>query len=255
MPVPTESYLNEFLYGELVDVVGPENVSATQSDKIAYSCDYYWIPELWLDRGRPLPGRPSSTPAEEVRASAALPPTKVPLTTWGGSGYRATRDPRRHPADTKKPTALEIDKTSLTVTAETGSSCSTEWALGGGPGDDARATSISCASGRTHRDTLSTKYGKIGHDHVARSRTPDRTIINTLAVPGARARPEPVVPRLRGDARGNHQGDVEGPSAPRVRRFHAFVFPICTPGGRARLRSAACGRRWSACTTRPRPAA
>ena len=31
-------------YTELADVVGRENVSTSESDKLAYSCDYYWIP-------------------------------------------------------------------------------------------------------------------------------------------------------------------------------------------------------------------
>ena len=43
MRVAADSYLFEMIHGELADVVGRDHVSTTESDKIAYSCDYYWI--------------------------------------------------------------------------------------------------------------------------------------------------------------------------------------------------------------------
>jgi len=118
MPAPTDSYLNEFLYTELADVVGPENVSTSQADKIAYSCDYYWTAELWIDRGRRSPEpdavvHPRSV--EEVsRICRIASKYKLPLTTWGGgSGSQGGALPIHGGIvlDTKKLNRiLEIDK-------------------------------------------------------------------------------------------------------------------------------------------------
>lgn len=128
MPVPADSYLHEFLFSELADVVGPENVSTSQSDKIAYSCDFFWIPELWVDRGccSPQPDfvvHPRST--EEVSRICRIASNyKIPLTPWGGgSGSQGGALPIQGGIvlDTKKLNRiLDIDKTSLTLTTETG---------------------------------------------------------------------------------------------------------------------------------------
>ncbi|MCL4854724.1 MAG: FAD-binding oxidoreductase, partial [Bryobacteraceae bacterium] len=136
--MPTDSYLSEFLYTELADVVGRENVSTSEADRIAYSCDYYWVPELWIDRGRRSPEpdvivHPRS--AEEVsRICRIASKYGIPLTTWGGgSGSQGGALPIHGGIvlDTKKLNRiLEIDKTSLTVTAETGIIMQhLEWAL------------------------------------------------------------------------------------------------------------------------------
>lgn len=55
MHIENDSYQCEFLFTELAGVVGREHVSTSAADKIAYSCDYYWVAELWIDRGRTNP--------------------------------------------------------------------------------------------------------------------------------------------------------------------------------------------------------
>ncbi len=52
------SYAYEMIRSELTWVVGAENVQTDASEKLAHSIDYYWVPELWHDRGQELPGRP-----------------------------------------------------------------------------------------------------------------------------------------------------------------------------------------------------
>ena len=51
MKLNPDSYHFEMIYSELEYVVGEKNITTKLSDKITYSCDYYWIPEMWLDRG------------------------------------------------------------------------------------------------------------------------------------------------------------------------------------------------------------
>ena len=49
---------NEFLYemirSELVEIVGLDFVSTEESDKLVYSTDWAWMPQMWLDRGQRL---------------------------------------------------------------------------------------------------------------------------------------------------------------------------------------------------------
>lgn len=243
MPVPTDSYLNEFLYSELADVVGAENVSTSQSDKIAYSCDYYWIPELWIDRGRPSPQpdvvvHPRS--AEEVARICRIANNhKIPLTTWGGgSGSQGGALPIHGGIvlDTKKMNRIvEIDRTSLTVTAETGIIMQhLEWELqrqGFGTMHEPASTGCATLGGfLAHRGTgvLSTKYGKI-EDMVMSLEAvlPDGTVINTLAVPRHASGPD--LSQLFLGSEGTFgvmtKATLKIHPLPAVRRFHAFVFP------------------------------
>lgn len=243
MPVPPDSYLSEFLYSELADVVGPENVSTSEADRIAYSCDYYWVPELWIDRGRRSPEpdvvvHPRS--AEEVsRICRIASKYRIPLTTWGGgSGSQGGALPIHGGIvlDTKKLNRiLEIDKTSLTVTAETGIIMQhLEWALAKeGVATMHEPASISCATlggFLAHRGTgvLSTKYGKIEDMVMALEAVlPDGTIVNTLPVPRHASGPD--LSQLFLGSEGTFgvmtKATLKIHPLPEVRRFHAFVFP------------------------------
>ena len=75
---------------ELSDIVGKEFISIKESDKIAYSVDYYWIPEMWHDRGMESSSPdfivyPSS--AEEISKIMFIANEyKIPVTVWGGGG-------------------------------------------------------------------------------------------------------------------------------------------------------------------------
>ncbi len=243
MPVPADSYLHEFLFSELADVVGSESVSTSQSDKIAYSCDFFWIPELWVDRGcrSPQPDfvvHPRST--EEVSRICRIASNyKIPLTPWGGgSGSQGGALPIQGGIvlDTKKLNRiLDIDKTSLTVTAETGIIMQhLEWELE----REGLATmhvpaSIGCATlggFMAHRGTgvLSTKYGKI-EDMVMSLEAvlADGTVVNTLAVPRHASGPDLTQLFLgsEGTLGVMTKATLKIHPLPEVRRFHAFVFP------------------------------
>ncbi len=241
--MPNGDYLNEFLYTELADVVGPENVSTSQADKIAYSCDYYWVPELWIDRGCRCP-EPDivvhpRTADEVARICRIANNHKIPLTTWGGgSGSQGGALPIHGGIvlDTKKLNRiLEIDKTSLTVTAETGIIMQhLEWALEReGVGTMHEPASIGCATlggFLAHRGTgvLSTKYGKIEDMVMALEAVlADGTIVNTLPVPRHASGPD--LSQLFLGSEGTFgvmtKATLKIHPLPEVRRFHAFVFP------------------------------
>ena len=40
---------------ELIDVLGEEYVGVRSADRFGHSVDYYWIPEMWHDRGMETP--------------------------------------------------------------------------------------------------------------------------------------------------------------------------------------------------------
>ena len=44
---------------ELADVVGDEHVSVSAVDKLVYSTDWSWMPQMWLDRGQQPPAPPA----------------------------------------------------------------------------------------------------------------------------------------------------------------------------------------------------
>ncbi|MBP3359157.1 MAG: FAD-binding oxidoreductase, partial [Opitutales bacterium] len=88
MFVPKDSYMFVMIRTELVDAIGKDYVNTGDSDKFGHSVDYYWIPEMWHDRGMPTPKpdfvvHPGS--AEEVAKIMKIANQyKIPVTTWGG---------------------------------------------------------------------------------------------------------------------------------------------------------------------------
>jgi alkyldihydroxyacetonephosphate synthase len=243
MSATTRSYLHEFLHTELADAVGEENVSTSESDKIAYSCDYYWIPELWADRGCRSP-QPDfvvhpRTAEEVARICRIANSYKIPLTAWGGgSGSQGGALPIHGGIvlDTKKLNRiLAIDKASLTVTAETGIIMQhLEWALEQeGFSTMHIPASIGCATlggFLAHRGTgvLSTKYGKIEDMIMSLEAVlPDGTIIETLPVPRHASGPDlnQLFLGSEGTLGVMTKATLKIHPLPEVRRFHAFVFP------------------------------
>ena len=125
MFVPKGNYMFEMIRTELADAVGSEYVNTGDSDKFGHSIDYYWIPEMWHDRGKETKKpdfvvHPGS--AEEVaRVIKIANQYKIPVVTWGGgSGSQGGALPAFGGIvlDTKRMNkVLKIDEKSLTVTA------------------------------------------------------------------------------------------------------------------------------------------
>ena len=88
MLLDRDSYMYQMIRCELLDAVGPQNVDTGYSDAAGHSIDYYWIPEMWHDRGMKMslpdfvvyPGS-----AEEVSKVLKIANQyKIPVTPWGG---------------------------------------------------------------------------------------------------------------------------------------------------------------------------
>ncbi|NLE37562.1 MAG: FAD-binding oxidoreductase, partial [Pirellulaceae bacterium] len=242
MTLARDSYQYEMVHGELADVVGPEHVSTSEADKIAYSCDYYWIAELWIDRGQrsPTPDfvvHPGTT--EEVSRICRIASNyHLPLTVWGGgSGSQGGALPMHGGIvlDMKRMNRIiEIDKTSLSVTVETGIIMQhLEWALQReGLGTMHEPASIGCATlggFLAHRGTgvLSTKYGKIEDMTMSLEVVlADGTIVQTLAVPRHASGPD--LTQLLLGSEGTlgviTRATLKIHPIPETRRFHAFIF-------------------------------
>jgi alkyldihydroxyacetonephosphate synthase len=241
-PGTTSSYPSSMIRSELVDAVGAEYVSADAADRLAHSIDYYWIPEMWHDRGRDNPQpdfivHPGS--AEEVaRVLRIANQHRLPVTPWGGgSGSQGGALPmyRGIVLDMKRMNkVLSVDKESLTTTVETGIIAQhMEWELEKlGYSTMHQPASISCATVGgflAHRGTgvLSTKYGKI-EDMVMSLEvvTPRGEVINTLPVPRHASGPD--LTQLLVGSEGTlgviTKATLKIHPLPQCRRFHAFLF-------------------------------
>src|SRR5215469_15497704 len=78
----------ETLFCEIADVVGPENVTVREVDKLAYAQDYFWAGQMWLDRGQE-PCRPDIVcwpqSTEEVsRLLRIASRFRIPVIAYGG---------------------------------------------------------------------------------------------------------------------------------------------------------------------------
>lgn len=242
MQIAPNSYQTEILYSELADVVGREYVSTSQADKMAYSCDYFWLAALWIDRNQnsPTPDfvvHPATTD-EVSRICRIANHYKIPLTVWGGgSGSQGGALPMHGGIilDTKRMNRIfEIDKTSMTVTVQPGIIMQhLEWEL---QRDNISTmhdpASIGCATLGgfiAHRGTgvLSTKYGKM-EDIVMSLEVvlPDGTVINTPAVPRHASGPD--LTQLFLGSEGTlgviTKATLKIHPIPETRRFHAFIF-------------------------------
>lgn len=189
----------EMIRSELAEVVGEEHISTRESDKLIYSTDWSWMPQMWLDRGRPL-----STPdyivhpgsAEEISEIMKIANNfRIPVIPYGGgSGTQGGALPTYGGIiiDTKRLNKIiEIDEKSLTVTAEAGIiGTQLEWALNDkGLTLPHYAASSNCATlggylAPRGTGTISTKYGK-AEDMVLSMEVvlPNGDIIRTPPVP------------------------------------------------------------------------
>ncbi len=242
MPTTSESYLQAMLRSELIDVVGPEYVSTNAADRLGHSIDYYWLPEMWHDRGRENP-KPDyivhpGTAEETARIMRLASKYKVPVTPWGGgSGSQGGALPIHGgiALDTKRLNrVLTIDPEALTVTVEAGINTQhLEWAVQkAGYSTMHFPASIACATlggFLAHRGTgvLSTKYGKI-EDMVMslEAVTPQGEVINTLPVPRHASGPDLTMMYLgsEGTLGVMTKATLKIHPVPETRKFHAFLF-------------------------------
>jgi alkyldihydroxyacetonephosphate synthase len=197
---------NEMLRSELVAIVGEHFVSVDETDKLVYSTDWSWMPQMWLDRGQPLrtpdfivhPGSPEEI-SEIMRIANKF---RIPVVPYGGgSGTQGGSLPIHGGivVDTKRlDKIIEIDEKSLTVTAQAGiNGTQLEWALNEkGLTFPHYQASTNCATlggnlAPRGSGTISTKYGK-AEDMVLSMQIvlPNGDIIRTPPVPKHAAGPD-----------------------------------------------------------------
>jgi len=197
---------HEMIRSELEEVVGQHFVSIDESDRLVYSTDWSWMPQMWLDRGEPLPPpdyivHPGS--AEEIAAIMEIANKYgIPVIPWGGgSGTQGGALPLFGGImlDLKRlDKIIEIDEKSLTVTAQAGIILTQlEWAVNERglmlphyPASANCATLGGCLAPRG-TGTISTKYGK-AEDLVLSMQVvlPTGEIIRTPPVPQHAAGPD-----------------------------------------------------------------
>ena len=242
------AFMFNMILSELEDIVGQENVSTREADKLTYGVDYFWISRMWADRGETPPAadfvvRPGS--AQEVSAILKVANYyKLPVHTWGGgSGSQGGALPMAGGIilDTKRMNKLiEIDLESRTITAETGMifqqlewyanekgfscmhipSCLTCGTIGG-------------ALGHRGIGILSTKYGKIDDMCVSMEVVlPNGDIINTLPVPKHAAGPDlnQIFIGSEGTLGVITKATFKLFEQPECRKHRAFLFPDMTSG-------------------------
>jgi hypothetical protein len=71
----------ESLLSEIADVVGADDVTVREVDKLAYAQDYFWLSQMWLDRGQE-PCRPVATVGASIVVRVPCPPNTARLKTW-----------------------------------------------------------------------------------------------------------------------------------------------------------------------------
>jgi alkyldihydroxyacetonephosphate synthase len=192
-------FQNEMIRSELEEIVGQDFISVDETDKLIYSTDWSWMPQMWLDRGEELkppdyivhPG----TPEEISHILEIANKYRIPVVPFGGgSGTQGGALPIYGGimVDLKRlDKIIEIDEKSLTVTAEAGIILSQlEWALNERgltlphyPASANCATLGGCLAPRG-TGTTSTKYGK-AEDMVLNMEVvlPTGEIIHTPPVP------------------------------------------------------------------------
>ena len=156
-------------------IVGPDRIATSATDRLIYSVDGYWLPQMWLDRGGRRPQAAAivypQSAAEVARILAAANDARVPVVPWGGgSGTQGGALPAEGGLviDLKRLNRiLEINERSLYVTAEAGvNGTQLEWALNErGLTLPHYPASANCATlggylAPRGSGTISTKYGK-----------------------------------------------------------------------------------------------
>ncbi|MEO8482052.1 MAG: FAD-binding oxidoreductase [Acidobacteriota bacterium] len=240
--------LTEDVRRSLEAIVGSDHVSTRDTDLLTYSVDAYWMPQMWLDRGRRTPPpdvivHPGST--EEVAAIIRIGNEhQMPVIPWGGgSGTQGGALPIHGGimVDMKRMNRiLEINDRSFTVRAQAGvNGGQLEWAL-----NDRGLTlphypaSANCATlggylAPRGSGTISTKYGK-AEDLVMNMEVVlgDGTIIRTPEVPHHASGPDFM--RLFLGSEGTFgiitEATMQITRLPEVRLFRALLFKDVATG-------------------------
>lgn len=196
----------EMIRSELEEVVGQEHISTEEADLLIYSCDWFWAPQMWLDRGQALT-KPDYIvhPANVEEISRILEIAnkyKIPVIPWGGgSGTQggATAIFGGIIMDLKRLDKLiEINEENMTVTAQCGiNGTQLEWWLNErGLTLPHYPASANCATlggylAPRGSGTISTKYGK-AEDLVMSMQIvlPDGSVIRTPNVPNHASGPD-----------------------------------------------------------------
>jgi alkyldihydroxyacetonephosphate synthase len=194
------------IHSELEEIVGSEFVSVKEADKLVYSVDWFWLPQMWLDRGQKLqtpdfivhPGT-----VEEISEILKIANSyKIPVIPWGGgSGSQGGVVPVYGGIilDVKRLNKIiDIDEKSLTVTAQAGiNGTQLEWAVNEKsltlPHYPASANCATLGGYLAPRGsgTISTKYGK-AEDLVLGMQVvlPTGEVIRTPKIPQHAAGPD-----------------------------------------------------------------
>jgi alkyldihydroxyacetonephosphate synthase len=226
----------------LASVVGAEWVTTAATDRFVYSVDSFWLPQMWLDRGRVLPQPgvivyPQSA-ADVASVLAVANAARVPVVPWGGgSGTQggALPAPGGITIDLKRLNRIrEINASSLFVTADAGiNGTQLEWALNEhGLTLPHYPASANCATlggylAPRGSGTISTKYGK-AEDLVMSMEValPDGRLMRTPAVPNHASGPDFM--RLFLGSEGTFgvitKATMRVAKLPEVRLFRAMLF-------------------------------
>jgi alkyldihydroxyacetonephosphate synthase len=194
------------IHSELEEIVGRDYISVKEVDKLVYSVDWFWLPQMWLDRGQRLQTpdfivHPGSV--EEISEILKIANSyKIPVIPWGGgSGSQGGAVPVYGGIilDVKRLNKIiDVDEQSLTVTAQAGiNGTQLEWAV-----NEKNLTlphypaSANCATlggylAPRGSGTISTKYGK-AEDLVLGMQVvlPTGEIIRTPKIPQHAAGPD-----------------------------------------------------------------
>ena len=236
------------LIAPLAGIVGDAHVSTRDADRLVYSVDASWLPQMTLDRGVATP-RPDvivypGTAEEVARILAVAHQLRVPVLPWGGgSGTQGGALPIHNGivVDLKRlDRIVAIDETSLSVTAQAGiNGAVLEWALvDRGLTLPHYPASAQCATlggylAPRGSGTISTKYGK-AEDLVMSMEValPDGTLIRTPGVPNHASGPDFM--RLFLGSEGTFgiitEATMRIAKLPETRLFRALLFPDVAAG-------------------------
>ncbi|MBW1945434.1 MAG: FAD-binding oxidoreductase [Deltaproteobacteria bacterium] len=238
----TDTLLFEIIRNELMDIVGHDDVTVHEAERIAYSTDYYFAPQVWIDRGQ-TPPKPDwivfPESVDEISRLLKLASRhRIPVIPYGGgTGSQGGGVPLYGGIllDLKKLNRIiKIDEESYTVTAQAGvNGQHLEWTLNKKgltlahyPASAYGATLGGYVAARG-TGTLSTKYGK-AEDMVLSMEIvlPSGEVIRTLPVPNHACGPGllPLFVGSEGTLGVITEVTIRLDPVPEERRWRAYLF-------------------------------